>query len=87
MNDTSVNTFRIITYYCNNKVHVSPIALRLGRSNADRDNIHYGGICVGVDLDGKLKPTAFSEYGDTFNEHPDTHIKFEKYVVGGGGAF
>ena len=84
LNDTSVNTFRVITYYCNNEVHVCPIALRLGRSNADRDNIHYGGICVGVDKDGNLKPMAFSEYGDTFNEHPDTHIKFENYVVGGG---
>ena len=84
LNDTSVNTFRIITYYCNNEVHVCPVALRLGRSNADRDNIHYGGICVGVDKDGNLKPKAFSEYGDTFNEHPDTHIKFDNYVVGGG---
>ena len=84
LNGSSVNTFRIMTYYCNDRVHVCPIALRLGRSNADRDNIHYGGICVGLDQKGMLKSTAFSEYGETFKEHPDSHVTFEGYEVGGG---
>ena len=84
LNPTSVNTFRIITYIYDSKVYCCPIALRLGRSNADRDNIHYGGICVGVDRKGVLKPYAFSEFGEVTEAHPDTHVKFNQYVVGGG---
>lgn len=83
LNSSSVNTFRILTYYCNNRVHVCPIALRLGRSNADRDNIHYGGICVGVNDKGILKSTAYSEYGEAFKEHPDSHVAFDGYQIGG----
>jgi len=55
LNPTSLNTFRVMTYFCNGELHCCPLALRLGRSNADRDNIHYGGICVGVNEDGTLR--------------------------------
>lgn len=84
LNGTSVNTFRVITYYCNDNVYVCPIALRLGRSNANRDNIHYGGICIGVDGNGILHEEAYSEYGDRYRVHPDSHVKFAQYRVGGG---
>lgn len=84
LNPTSVNTFRVMSYFCHNELYVCPIALRLGRSNADRDNIHYGGIVVGVNADDTLKPTAFSEYGEGFDCHPDTGVKFEGYSIGEG---
>lgn len=79
---SSVNTFRVITYICNGQVYVSPLALRLGRDGADRDNIHYGGIVVGVNDNMCLKKTAFSEYGESFEKHPDTHIIFKDYKLG-----
>lgn len=81
INPTSVNTFRVITYYCNAQVYSCPVALRMGRSNADKDNIHYGGLTIGVNSDGTLKDTAFSEYGERFSEHPDTHVIFKNYRV------
>lgn len=83
LNPTSINTFRVITYICDDEIHVCPVALRIGRSNADKDNIHYGGICVGVNLDGSLKKTAFSEYGERFDRHPDTGIVFDNYIIHG----
>lgn len=86
LNPTSVNTFRVITYLCNDEVCVSPVALRIGRSNADRDNIHYGGICVGVTQEGLLRKQAFSEYGESFTAHPDTGVKFDAYRIEGAGA-
>ena len=81
LNKSSVNTFRVITYICNSTVFVCPVALRMGRKNADRDNIHYGGISIGVNQDGTLKKYAFSEYGEKFAEHPDSNVCFEKYLI------
>lgn len=81
LNSTSFNTFRVMSYICGGKIHVCPIALRLGRNNAAKDNIHYGGICVGVRRDGTLRENAYSEYGEAVFEHPDTHIIFSNYVV------
>lgn len=81
LNKSSVNTFRVISYICNSQVYVCPVALRMGRENADRDNIHYGGISIGVNCDGTLKKYAFSEYGEKFVEHPDSKIHFEGYCI------
>ena len=81
----AINTFRVITYIIDDDIHVCPIALRMGRGKADRDNIHYGGIVIGVNEDGSLKKTAFSEYGERFDAHPDTNSVFEKYKIPGAG--
>lgn len=80
------NTFRVITYICDDEIHTCPVALRIGRSNADKDNIHYGGICVGVNSDGSLKKTAFSEFGEKFDHHPDTGTVFENYSICGADS-
>lgn len=81
LNPTSVNTFRVMTYILDGQIFVCPIALRLGRSNSDRDNIHYGGIVIGVNDDGTLKDKAFSEFGNSYKEHPDTKVSFDNYAV------
>ncbi len=77
----SLNTFRVMTYILHEDVYVCPLALRLGRGGADRDNIHYGGISIGVSRDGFLKNTAFSEYQDRFTQHPDSGIVFSGYHI------
>lgn len=81
LNSTSFNTFRVMSYICDGEIFVCPIALRLGRNNAAKDNIHYGGICIGVNRDGTLRKEAYSEYGDVFPEHPDSNIKFDQYSI------
>lgn len=77
----ALNTFRIITYIVENKIYVAPMALRLARGGADRDNIHYGGIVIGIDDKGNLRDKAFSEMGDFYTEHPDTKIIFKNYNI------
>lgn len=77
LNASSLNTFRVITYILDDQIKVCPIALRLGRNNADKDNIHYGGISIGVNFNGELKKYAFSEYGEKHFMHPDSQIVFE----------
>ena len=84
LNPSSVNTFRVITYILDDRIHICPIELRLGRSSSDRDNIHYGGVCIGINADGTLKKEAFSEQGEHFVFHPDTKVKFSGYNIGGG---
>lgn len=83
LNDTSLNTFRVMTYICNEEICVCPVALRMGRAGADRDNIHYGGISIGVNADGTLRKYAFAEYGERLAEHPDSKVCFEGYKIYG----
>ncbi|MDD6400222.1 MAG: sugar-transfer associated ATP-grasp domain-containing protein [Lachnospiraceae bacterium] len=77
----SVNTFRVITYRWNSDIEVMPVIMRIGRGNSEVDNAHAGGIFIGVENDGTLKSTAFTEFRDTFNEHPNTHVVFKGYRI------
>ena len=81
LNESSLNTFRVMTYILDDKIYHCPVALRLGRAGAEKDNIHYGGICVGITEKGILRENAFSEMGDVFSEHPDSGVVFEGYEI------
>lgn len=54
----SVNTLRIITFICENKIHVAPISMRIGTGGRIVDN---GGLFIGVSKQGDLYHTAFSK--------------------------
>ena len=77
----SVNTFRVMSYIVEGSIYVAPLALRIARGGADRDNIHYGGITIGVSDDGYLFHSAYSEFGEMFSEHPDTKVVFKDYKI------
>lgn len=77
----ALNTFRVMTYILDGEIYHCPIALRLAQNGADRDNIHYGGMCIGVDDEGFLYDKAFEEYGASYEVHPDTLIKFKGYRI------
>lgn len=83
LNASSLNTFRVMTYILDGKIYHCPPALRLGRSGADKDNIHYGGICVGITEEGILRENAFSEQGDAYAAHPDSGVVFAGYEIPG----
>ena len=76
-----VNTFRVITYIANNKINCAPISMRFGANGGTVDNIHAGGMTIGVNEDGILNKYAFLEFGEKFTEHPDTHLVFDGYVI------
>lgn len=82
----SLNTFRIITFIVNGRINTAPVSLRIGAGNNKVDNIHKGGLVVGVNFDGTLKKYAYQlGYGDNsakFSEHPDTGVVFDNYYVG-----
>ena len=77
----ALNTFRVVTYICEGKVYCAPVALRIGRGGAEVDNIHAGGITIGIDSNCCLRKYAFTEMGDRFEKHPDTGVTFEGYEI------
>lgn len=84
-NASSINTIRIITYITNGEMHHVPIAFRIGRKNKTVDNIHAGGLVVGVRDDGTLLPMAYElGYGDKtvkYLQHPDSNVVFDNYKL------
>ncbi len=77
----SVNTFRVISYRLENKIHTCPIIMRIGQGGAHVDNAHAGGMFIAVDDDGILHKTAFTEFKKEFIVHPDTNLTFEGYKI------
>ena len=84
-NAASINTIRITTYLTEDKVWHAPIAFRVGRLGKNVDNIHSGGIGVGVKDDGSLLPVAYElGHGDqtkTYDKHPDSGVTFSGAVL------
>ena len=81
--DKSLNTFRVITYTIDGKMYHVPIALRIGSAGNEVDNIHAGGMFIGVKDDGNLMNMAFTEYKKEYLQHPDSKVKFESYKIDG----
>ena len=77
----SVNTFRVISYILDGVCHIAPITMRIGRKGAEVDNVHFGGIFIAVNPDGTLGKTAFTEYQERWNTHPDTDIVFAQETL------
>lgn len=81
----AINTFRITTYIFNRMIYHTPVALRIGSSGGEVDNIHAGGMGIYVDDDGTLADTAYIlGYGDRderFTQHPDTGFVFAGYKI------
>ena len=86
LNPTSLNTIRAITYRVESDIRCVPLILRIGVGDSTVDNIHAGGICVGVNFDGTLKEYAYKlGWGDdymAFSKHPTTKIVFKDYYIG-----
>lgn len=83
----SINTIRISTYIADEQVFYADLCLRLGTGGAKVDNIHAGGIGVGVEVTGLLKQHAYklgySDSAETLEKHPDTGVTFLDYEVAG----
>ncbi|MCH2490725.1 MAG: hypothetical protein MK211_11305 [Flavobacteriales bacterium] len=84
----SINTFRVITYIVKGKVHVAPVSLRIGVGGSKVDNIHSGGLGIGVDVkNSSLLKTAYqlgySDQCKVYEMHPDSQISFSDYSIPG----
>lgn len=79
----SCNTFRIVSYRWQDKFYTTPTVMRIGRKDSFLDNAHAGGMFVAVDEDGALHDTAFTEFHESFQVHPDTGIAFRGWRIDG----
>lgn len=77
----SINTLRVITYIVEDEMKVAPITMRIGQGGNSVDNIHAGGLFIGVGRDGKLLKNAYMQNGKSFLKHPDSNTIFEGYQL------
>lgn len=76
----SLNTFRVVTYICEGKIYLAPIALRIGSGGSFVDNLHAGGMSIGI-KGCTLREYAFTEMGQKYEKHPDSGLLFNGYEI------
>lgn len=83
INSSSVNTIRVTSLLSDSGVKIYSHILRMGIKGSKVDNESSGGLTCGITDDGRLYPTAHNKNGVIFEEHPDSHIKFDGYQITG----
>lgn len=81
LNESSVNTLRILSLLRDGKVTIYSSILRMGSHGAKVDNSSSGGISVGITDEGKLKEFAYYTKGTSLSQHPDSGIVFKDYQL------
>jgi Sugar-transfer associated ATP-grasp len=74
----SVNTLRLLTFRWNDTVRVLMSFARFGTNARVNDNAGTGGVCCGIDENGRLNDIAVDEYGRRYVAHPSTGYSFGK---------
>ncbi|OZV69972.1 sugar-transfer associated ATP-grasp domain-containing protein [Winogradskyella aurantia] len=64
LNDSSLNTIRVMSYLRAEEVHIITSVVRIGKSGSDTDNFSAGGIACGLNMYGKFNPVGFTMHGD-----------------------
>lgn len=81
----AINTLRVITYTTRNGIKTAPICLRVGSGGGVVDNIHAGGMVVGVTDNGVCLDKAYvlgnCDNKAYYTKHPDTGVVFEGYEL------
>ncbi len=81
-NASSVNTVRCGTCIRNGEAIIKFCTLRTGRSGSFMDNLAAGGIGAGIDPEtGIINTDGMTEFGEVFQEHPDTHTVFKGFQM------
>lgn len=75
INQTSLNTVRILSFLFEGEVHVLSGILRMGTRESRTDNISAGGIQCAINPDGSLHSVAADKHRNWLDHHPNG-IKF-----------
>lgn len=80
----SVNTLRIATFRWQNDISTLMAFARFGVDKNLTDNAGTGGVCCGIDNEGRLHDTAVDLAGRVYDRHPTTDYAFEqRHVIPG----
>jgi hypothetical protein len=81
INESSINTLRIITYKEDGLVHIASAMLRMAVDDSYVDNGSSGGIFINYDIyENRLDKTAYNLFekgGRSFIRHPKSKVVFE----------
>lgn len=81
LNETSVNTLRILTYRSDMEILVIYSVVRIGRKGQVIDNQSAGGISAVIDEDGKLGNTAFGGFTDEGVAKTDSGVVLDGFEI------
>ena len=81
INESSVNTLRIISLLTEAGPKIYSTILRMGLKGKKVDNITVGGITVGVKEDGTLRKYAYNSKSERVEAHPSNGFVFEGYQL------
>ena len=76
VNESSVNTIRVISMLNEDGVKIYSIVVRAGQKGDKCDNSTAGGVSIGVDENGNLKEYGYDAKGNRWNVHPTNGFKF-----------
>lgn len=80
LNDTSINSIRIISLLSDEGVKCYSGILRIGIKGSRVDNASGGGLTCGIH-NGKLRKYAFDCIGHRLEEHPDSKVPFLDHPI------
>ena len=80
INEQSLNTIRVMSFYFKGEVRILSTILRMGGVGARVDNISAGGISCVIRPDGRLAEKAVTRKSEWTDEHP-SGIKFRDITV------
>ncbi len=81
-NESSFNTFRVVTINHNNNVEIFGAVFRIGREGSIVDNHHSGGLSAIVDVEtGIIKTPATDQSFASYVLHPDSKKQIVGYKV------
>lgn len=81
VNESSVNTIRLISLLSNEGIKIYSSILRVGQKGAKCDNATSGGVAVGITEDGKLKKYGYEITGKRYDIHPTNGFVFEGHQI------
>ena len=81
INDSSVNTIRIISLLQEDEVKIYSAIVRAGQKGAKCDNASGGGVAIGITEDGKLQKYGYKISGERYEKHPTNGFVFDHITI------
>lgn len=81
LNETSLNTIRSMTYFYDNQVVMLSTIVRFGQKGSYLDNSSAGGLCMGVQKDGRLTDQCYQNLSGKKIDTKELGFKVENIVI------
>lgn len=82
INQSSVNTIRIVTLNGTKKYGIVYAYIRIGQHGTEMDNVDCGGMACPIDLNtGKISACAADKKGNVYNSHPESGVIFKDFQI------